>query len=435
MRLRQDQERALAGARASFAEGHRSVLIVGPTGFGKSVLAAAIAKGHIAQGGSVLAVVHRVELVEQLAAKLRAFGLDTGEIRPGAPRVDAPAQVASVQTLIARGQAPGASLMLWDEAHHVLARTWNSLVPATDLLVGLTATPMLASGDGLGAVFSALVVAATRAELRDSGVLVPCEVIAPDRALDSGELAQDPVAAYLEHTPGEQGVLFAPSVEQAQVYADSFVSRGVPAACIWGDMRADERAETLRRFRDGSLRVLTNVAVLTEGFDHPATSVCILARGVGHLGLYDQIVGRVLRAAPGKSRAVLLDLTGATHTCGPPDEERRFALAGRGLRRAADVPEARFCPVCGGIVAEAACDQCGHAGEMRVRPPRVLGLPMQRFAHIRRDDEGARALRLSKWLAHARAKGWREGHAFNRFRAVYGQWPSRALVSRARGMR
>lgn len=434
MKLRPDQERALDEARARVLEGHSRVLIVGPTGFGKSVVLGAIARGHIDQGGTVLVVVHRVELVEQLADRLRGFGLEVGEIRPGAERTDAPAQVASIQTLLARGDAPRASLMIWDEAHHVMAERWSSLVGLSEMLIGLTATPMLASGDGLGAVFTSMVVAASRAELREAGVLVPCEVISPDKQLGPGELAQSPVEAYLAHTPGEQGMLFARSVDDAQRYAQDFLDRGVPSACIWGDMRAEDRAARMAEFKAGRLRMLTNVAVLTEGVDVPAASVCILARSVGHLGLYDQIVGRVLRSALGKTKATLLDLSGATHTCGPPDEERRFSLSGRGLRRALDVPDVRFCPVCGAPTATAACEQCGHAGEMRMRPPRVLGLPMTRFAKLRQDDDEQRALRLSRWLAAARSRGWKEGQALHRFKAAYGDWPSRSLLARARTM-
>jgi DNA repair protein RadD len=432
--LRPDQQRALDEARAHVEAGRRSVLIVGPTGFGKSVLIADIARRHVELGGRVLAVVHRIELVQQLAGKLRDAGLQVSEIHPGATAFPASAQVASIQTLLAREVSFEPTLMIWDEAHHVLAETWNKLLPPSGLIVGLTATPMLADGTGLGSVFSSMVVAASRQELRDSGVLVPCEVISPDRALGPRELAQDPVDAYQTHTPGEQAILFAPSVETAIQYACAFRDASVPAAAVWGDMPTKDRERVMAEFRAGSLRVLTSVAILTEGFDHPPTSVCILARGVGHLGLYDQMVGRVLRAAPGKARAVLLDLTGATHHHGPPDEERRYSLDGRGLRRAEDLPDVRFCPVCGSPVAGKECETCGHAGEMRHRPPRVLGLPIQRFARIRQDDDDARARRLGRWIAQARARGWKEGQALHRFKAAYGDFPSRALVARARNL-
>lgn len=432
--LRPDQERALREARTKVSEGHRAVLIVGPTGFGKGVLLSDIASRHVALKGRVLAVVHRIELVQDLAGRLRRMGLLVGEIHPGATPFPAPVQVASIQSLLAREVDFEPTLMIWDEAHHVLAKTWNKLLPPSGLIIGLTATPMLASGDGLGAVFTAMVVAASKEELRASGVLVPCEVISPDRALGPGELAQDPVDAYQAHTPGEQAIVFASSVDVAIQYACAFRDRGIEAAAVWGAMPAKAREDAMQGFREGRIRVLTNVAILTEGFDHPATSVCILARSVGHLGLYDQMVGRVLRAAPGKERAVLLDLTGATHVCGPPDEERRFSLEGRGLRRAKVFLDVSFCRVCGAVVGGPVCAVCEYAGPMAKRKPRVLGLPIQRFARIRKDDDDARAERLSRWLKLARSKGWREGQAYHRFHAAYGEWPTAALKSRARSL-
>ncbi len=292
---------------------------------------------------------------------------------------------------------------------------------------------MLANGDGLGAAFTQLVVAATKGELRDTGVLVPCEVLSPDKALNPGELAQDPVAAFLPYV-GEQGMLFAASVELAIQYACSFREAGISAAAVWGEMPARDRERILLDYRKGAIRVLTNVAILTEGVDVPNASICILARRVGHLGLYDQIVGRVLRSSPGKTRAVLLDLTGATHLHGPPDEERRYSLEGAGLRRAQDLPDVRFCSVCGSPVVEPPCVECGYETELRHRRPRVLGLPMVRFARKRAEEDDARAQTLARWLTVAREKGFKVGWALHRFRAVYGVPATSELVRMARGL-
>ena len=51
--------------------------------------------------------------------------------------------------------------------------------------------------------------------------------------------------------------------------------------------------------------------VLTEGWDMPEVSCCILARPTRKMGLYRQMVGRVLRPAPGKTNAIVLDHSGA----------------------------------------------------------------------------------------------------------------------------
>ncbi len=433
--LRADQQTALANLRTAL-EAHGSVVCVGPTGFGKSVLIAEIARRHIELGGFVLCVVHRLELVTQLAKKLRAQGVTCGEIHPGATAFPARAQVASLQTLLARTERPPATLLIWDEAHHMLADEWSKLWLDYQGVyrLGFTATPALADGSGLGAAFGGLVVAATKSELRASGVLVPCEVMSPDRALESGELAADPVMAYENLGTDEQAVVFAASVQIAIQYTCEFRNRGITAAAVWGEMPGEVRANALADYAAGRTRVLTNVALLTEGWDHPPASVCILARRVGHLGLYDQMVGRVLRGAPGKTRAVLLDLVGATHLHGPPDEERRYALEGRGLARAEDLPDIKFCLVCGSPNTTPPCVECGYAGEMRHRKPRVLGLPLVRFAALRREDDDARAARLARWIQEARNRGYREGQAFHRFKGAFGEMPTRSVISKARAL-
>jgi superfamily II DNA or RNA helicase len=159
-----------------------------------------------------------------------------GEIRPGAVPFPASVYVASLQTLLRRETLPDATMLLWDEAHHVLADEWAALWRSYPdaLFMGFTATPMLASGDGLGAAFDSMTVAASKQELRDAGVLVPAEVFAPEDALQSGELAQDPVIAYEKYCPGEQAVLFAPTVNVAIQYACAFRGEGISAAAIWG---------------------------------------------------------------------------------------------------------------------------------------------------------------------------------------------------------
>jgi superfamily II DNA or RNA helicase len=79
------------------------------------------------------------------------------------------------------------------------------------------------------------------------------------------------------------------------------------------------------------VRVLTNVNTLTEGVDVPEARTCILARSFGHVGGYLQAAGRVLRAAPGKESAVVVDLTGATIRHGLPTTDRTYSLSGRAI--------------------------------------------------------------------------------------------------------
>src|SRR5262249_27856195 len=149
----------------------------------------------------------------------------------------------------------------------------------------------------------------------------------------------------------------------------------------------------------GDLQVIANACLLQEGWDVPRTTTVVLARGFGTAGGLIQACGRALRLWPGKTSARIVDLRGVSHLHGAIDAPRSWHLEGRACRRPGDNIDAKFCPVCGNIVTDASCEECGHAGEMRQRAPRVLGLPMQRFATLRAEPDDARVKRLARWMA------------------------------------
>jgi DNA repair protein RadD len=425
--LRDYQRSALERARHLVREqGKRAVLLCMPTGTGKTRTAVEACWGHVQQGGRPLFVAPRRELVQQAQRALRERGLHLAWVR-------------TIQELSrANAEIPPATMVVLDEARHYVADAWSELrekLPNA-LFLGLDATPERGDGRGLGGMFDALVEAITVKDAIAQGFLVEPVTLRPDRFLDANELAQDPIDAYFEHAPGTSAVVFAPTVNTAIQYTCRFRERGVSAAAVWGEMGEKARDAALEDYACGDVKVLTNAFLLTEGWDSPRTETVILARSFGTAGSYLQAVGRGLRPSPetGKSGCTILDLRGISHEHGDADEPRTWHLDGRAARRPSDDIDVRFCPVCGSPVVGKECETCGHAGEMRHRPPRVLGLPMQRFARVRQDDDDARAARLSKWLRLARSKGWKEGQALHRFKATYGDWPSRALVARARAM-
>lgn len=418
--LRPYQLDVLRAVEEQFAEGVDSILIQLATGLGKTRIAVELCYRHAKTDGEFLFVAARRELVEQAKQALRARGLDLAWVR-------------TIQELTAPGAVvPQASLVVLDEARHYVSDSWYALRKALPFatIVGLDATPERGDGRGLGGMFEALVQGPSIASATAAGFLVPCEIMAPARPLGPGELAQDPIDAFIAGGIGP-GVLFAASVEIAIQYACVAREKNLRAAAVWGAMKVAERDRILAEYAAGELDVLTNAMLLTEGWDAPRTACVVLARGFGTAGSYLQAVGRGLRPSPGKTRCLLLDLRGVSHIHGSPAEPRTWHLEGKAARRTEDDENIRFCPVCGAPVATRlgsdGCDECGHKGEMRLRPPRVLGLPMQRFAHIRRDTEDEKAARLAKWLGEARAQGHKDGRALHRFKGTYGVFPPRDI--------
>ena len=361
---------------------------------------AALANSCLAKGGTVDFYVPRRELADQARAIM--------------PR----ANITTIQAAI-RQERRHPTMQLIDEAHHQVGPEWATVASERSIQIGATATPVA----GLRNAFDELVVAISIREATEQGFLVPCEVIGPDETLPPGQLAQHPWAAYRAYADGSQAIVFSSSVEVAEEHAWQFRNAGIPAACIHGE--SADRDPDIARFRSGELRVLTSVQVLTEGFDHPPVSTCILATRCGSVQTYLQRVGRVLRPAPGKTGALVIDLCGSTLTHQHPAAERTFHLDEAPIRLAQHDDGVRFCRVCGAIIlVPGECDECGAAKEKNW--PVVVDKPLRVYAwqRLQGDDEETRIRRLAKWLREAEKAGHKPGRALYRYKASYREWPT-----------
>src|SRR3990172_812358 len=180
MHLRPYQSEAIAALRDMLRRGLRRVILVSPTGSGKTVMACALMQSAVARGNRVLVLAHRKELIDQCSEKLDRFGVPHGVQMAEHPRwrPQDPVQVASVATLIRRltgPRRPEAELIVVDECHHARAETYQKILDSYPgaPVIGLTATPWRSDGKGLGELFQDRVVAATVAQLTASGDLVP----------------------------------------------------------------------------------------------------------------------------------------------------------------------------------------------------------------------------------------------------------------------
>lgn len=432
--LRDYQEIAVASTRRAIAEGAKRICVVMPTGAGKTRTFAHVVALAVARGRRALWLAHRTELVDQGCAALVNLGLSVGAISPRAttaPQPFAPVQVATVQTLVARGHRPPADIIIADESHHYVAATFGALIRdyPDAVVIGPTATPERSDGVGLGDIYERLIVGASVRQLVDLGHLVPCEIIAPSSKLKTGQIAQRPVDAYLEHARGRRAICFSPTVDLAADHAADFAARGLRSGVVHQGTPWSERRGLLEALREGELDVLCNVQVATEGFDVPEISCVILARGFGSAGPYIQAVGRGLRPAPwaGKVDALILDLTGTSHVHGHPEEERFFSLEGRGIRRKDTLVDQPYCRVCGApAISGESCPECGTAPKVAA-PPVVTGERLVKFAKKRAEAPDARAATLRRWLNDARQKGYKPGWAYARYKAVYGGEPDAAV--------
>lgn len=437
MNLRPYQRKATASFGVARREGKRRILLVSPTGSGKTVLLAYLTWLAVAQGKRCLWLVNRRELVAQSVATLERFGLQVGHSGQG---LTLPVQVMTYQGALAQGEVPPADVIFADEAHHLAGHgEWITILEAYPdaTIVGATATPERGDGRALD-FFDALIPVAQSSDLvkvweQSGGTsgLVPCEVIRPSRPIVDG-IARTPVKATLVHKLRDhQQVVFAPHVKAANDFAAEFAGAGIEARVITGAMDPDDRARQLARFRSRDLRVLVNVHVLTEGWDDPGVEVVTLARRFQSIGAMIQATGRGARPAPGKSRFIVLDLCGVTHTLGHPFADREYSLEGDGIKKqGAERIVVRVCKRCSQAMdeGETTCAACGWT-----RPPpetpQETGDKLERWSFLQADDEGTRVGRLTRWAQAANRGDPRKAMAaaIMRYTAVYGKPPPRVV--------
>jgi len=426
--LRPYQERTVESVFEAWRSSRR-VLLVAPTGAGKTRLAEEFVARAQRSDERVLFIAHRRELIRQATERLRLSQghFAVGMIAPGEElTIEAPIQVATVQTLLARELRPDAQLIIFDEAHHYVADDWQKLSSAypNARTLGLTATPERQDGRPLGDMFDALVVAAKYTELIRDGHLVPARVYQPPAEYNGDGLAQDPIAAWQRYGEGSRTFWFCRSVEDAYETAEKLRAIGVPAGTIEAQTPKGERDDLLDQFARGGLVVLTNVYALTEGVDVPAARCCLLARGCGHVGPYLQMAGRVLRPYPGKQDAILIDLTGATLRHGLPTEDREYSLDGNGIQRTSKTP-VRSCLKCGATFPsyESKCPACGYEPPIETKSVKIWDLELQAvFAGA--DTPGTAKQREYRRLRDlGRARGWALYFVQKEYKKLFGELP------------
>jgi len=436
------QTAALDRVRAELVSGRRAVLLVSPVGSGKTFMGSQVAAGHLARATTekprrVVWLAHRTELRQQAADALTSIGLDVGH---SGRNVNARVQVCSVQQLTIRREAPDATLVIPDEAHHLAeGNGWTDLLraylDAGARIVGLTATPSRADGQSLHG-FDAIVVAAQIRELQELGHLVPLTIKRPRAAVRKDRIAQLPVDFYLQYARGRHAVVFAPHVVAAEAYAAGFRGLGIAAEVVTGKTPADERASILERFALGRLAVLVNVGVLTEGWDATICDCVILARGCGSPSLLIQMVGRGLRPHAGKTSCLLGDLRGVTYALGRPDADADYSLTGEGIVLHGAKSGERLCPVCGELLGELVrCPNpaCGRDVSMVV--PIATGEPLFDWHEVlAADSPDKRVDRLARWIRVSREKGHNPNAVRYKFRAVYGHYPDGSTLAKAARM-
>ena len=439
--LRPYQTAAIEALRRA-ADTKARLLLTIPTGGGKTLTASEIIRSAVSKGNRVLFVVHLRELVNQTVRALERRGVThIGVMRGDDGRVDpsAPVQIASIQTL-ARREKPKAEIVILDEAHRSIADTyerniWEAYPDA--IIIGLTATPCRSDGRPLVERYQDLIVAAKYSELIADGFVADPVVIAPRVTPDlsrvrkvagdwneseleqaMGTILGDIVPTWQEHANGLKTIVFASGIEHSKSIVARFVEAGITAEHLDGKTPSAERDAILARLESGETTVVSNCAVLTEGFDMPSIRCAVIARPTLSLILHMQTAGRALR--PGEVRPVVIDHAGNVARHGMPHEDRLWSIDGP-AGRAPNRNPYRVCKKCFAYFAakDHVCPHCGHEVPALERElPKEVSAPMAPIAKADLEkDFYTSAVNL------ARSRGFKPGMASFKFKEKFGRWP------------
>lgn len=397
--LLRPRQKELVDKTVNALNAHGNTLAVAPTGAGKTIMLSAVIGRMMDEDlENICVLAHRDELTDQNADKFSRVNpnISTSIFNSNEKSWDGSVTFAMVQTLSRKNnltKMPVLDMLVIDEAHHARAKSYmrviehaRSLNPSLKLL-GVTATPNRGDKKGLRPIFSNVADQITVKELIISGHLVPprtfvvdvgveeelnkvrkndvdYDMVAVASIMNTHPINDEVVRHWQEKAEDRQTAIFCSTVDHARDVTDSFESAGVSAAMIWGDMNDADRQDTLAAYSRGEVRVIVNVAVLNEGWDHPPTSCIVLLRPSSYKSAMIQMIGRGLRIVnptefPGivKKDCIVLDFGISTRMHGSLEQEVK--LDDQRKKKKSDY---KNCPECDAEVPVGTkeCPLCGY---------------------------------------------------------------------------
>lgn len=332
MEARPYQQEAHAAIVSQWDE-YQRLLLVMATGTGKTIVFCQLAEHLVREGGRVLILAHRDELIRQAADKLEAAtSLKAAIEKANEYAVDTwyPITVGSVQTMtrdkrLFPYETDAFTHIIIDEAHRTLAKTYQKILEyfGGAKVLGVTATPDRGDQKNLGRFYDSIAYEYGISKAVKEGFLCPIVNRTIPLTLDmgtvkqsGGDLAAGDVAAKLEPYLEEIAdaiatidrkriVVFLPLIAISEQLCALLEERGMKAAEVNG--MSKDRNQKLKDFNRGRYQVLCNAMLLTEGWDEPAVDCIVVLRPTRVRALYCQMVGRGTRLHPGKENLLLLD--------------------------------------------------------------------------------------------------------------------------------
>ncbi|WP_154836183.1 DEAD/DEAH box helicase [Staphylococcus pasteuri] len=377
IQLRDYQNELINGIYQSMSKGNTKIMVVSPAGSGKSITMSEIARRANDKGNRVLFIVHRRELVNQIKETFIANDVDMNLCHVG--------MVQTVSNRIKRNAEPEPSIILVDEAHHGMAKTYLNIFESfpKSYVLAFTATPWRMSGKGFTDVFQDLILGKTVQWLIDNRRLAPFKYYSVnlmnddtlkhnstgDFSSESISLSMEPqvygdvIENYRKFADGKKTIVYTHNVQSSKEVADKFNDNGYEAKQVDGKTPKAERELAMELFRKGEIKILVNAELYGEGVDVPDCQCVILLRPTESLTLFIQQTMRSMRYQPNKL-AIIIDHVGNYRRHGLPNSEHDWYQHFKGSNKKSKESDAipiKECPECFSVVESAytICPSCG----------------------------------------------------------------------------
>jgi len=339
-KLRPYQEKTIESLRLKMSQGLKRLIMLCGTGGGKTVMFCYMISKALEKQRKCLILTHRTELLTQAGGTLENFGLKPMVINPKIKTLpkNSMLYVAMTKTIMARinKTTTNADYLEWlqsfdliiiDEAH---LQDFNSLLPffnPNSFVIGATATAERKGNQTcLSEFYQDIVNEITISELIDLGFLAKPNSFGVTIDLSGiktkgGDFDNDMIGDLFEKTqlydgvygnyqrltPNKKAIIFTPNVKSSLLLVEKLVEKGLPIKHIDGNTPDKERKEILLWYKKTPNALISNVGILTAGFDEPNIEVVILYRATKSLPLFLQMVGRGSRTTETKKEFTILD--------------------------------------------------------------------------------------------------------------------------------
>ena len=388
MNLYEYQQKTINKLREYILTGVKKLIMCAPTGAGKTVMFSFMLKSAIGRGKKCMVLTHRTELLLQAGGILS--GLDCEVINLDAKMKtikNSNLYVAMAQTLtrrlkneIYRELLNSLDLIIIDESH---LQSFNSILPYINektIIIGATATPLRTGNQtSLDEFYQHIVEEVTISYLIENSYLSKpnyygFKVDLKNIKTKGGDYDSESLGDFMSNnkifdgvyenyckiTPGQKALIFSPNVASSKKIVYELKTKGLDIKHLDGETPAGERKEILQWFKNTPGALLSNVGVLTAGYDEPSIEVIILYRATKSLSLYLQMCGRGSRTTKTKNEFTVLDFGNNIYTHDFWHIDRQWSLQKEVKEKG--IAPVKNCKNCNAIIPaqQKVCDYCGE---------------------------------------------------------------------------